>query len=1055
MDSLRSYFQRALSAAGLALLILVLASALLAGDAGASAPAQPLAQVNTSTPVLTSTPCVECPTTTATVTRTRTSTRTPTFTRTPTNTPTATSTPCVGCPTSTRTPTPCAGTASWRALTTPNGQGYSNPLYGIAVLSETDVWVVGETGPNPTNILIEHWDGASWTVVPTELAGSLRGIAAISPNDIWAVGFTTGAPAQPLTMHWDGTVWAQVPNPGGQFLHAVAGIASDDVWAVGKEGWYTKAMHWDGNEWTDVPMPELLNSNLYGITAISTNDVWAVGADGGQLRTLIMHWDGNNWSQITSPTPSTRTSLHSVAAVAPDDVWAVGWFDDTIEPERPLTMHWDGNTWTIVPAPGGGGSIFGGLILYGVDAVSTTEVWAVGEDYNDFNGSTITAVLRWDGTDWTRVPSASPRQYNKLRSVDMIGSNTGWAAGLSGDDSFHPNTLVERYGPPCVPPTPPPPTITPGGPTNTPTAVPPTNTPGGPTNTPMPPTNTPRPPTNTPRPPTATACPPGAPQVFSGAISTTDPEQQGRLYRDEPEGLCSVPVTCAAFDSVARHFDSYTLTNNSGSAVCVTVQVDTPECTGNNQVQSAAYLGSYNPNNICANFLADIGVSPAPSKTYSFRVPAGASFVVVINEVNAGAGCASYTVTVTGLPGPSCPTPAPTNTQAPATETIPQPPTGTAVIGSPTATTGPACATVTGSITLQDPIQGARLFRDGVADTCTTQQTCSAPYTGEFHYDTYSYRNMSDTAQCVTVDVSTECINNNYIFVAAYLGSFNPEDLCENWLADIGISPGPSGSFSFTVPPGATYVLNVHEVNAGAGCGSYTLNITGNGVCGPVLPSPTVTPVGGGCQISFSDVQPGSTFHTFVQCLACRGTLGGYADGTFRPNEQLTRSQLSKIMSNAAGFNWQPHGQTFEDVRPDNPFYQFIERLTSVGVLSGYPCGGLGEPCNGPLNRPYFRPYATATRGQISKIAFNSLQLGDVPQIGQMFEDVPEGSTFYDYVQMLASSGTMSGYQCGGPGEPCMPGNRPYFRPGNNVTRGQAAKIISNSFFPDCALSQP
>src|SRR5687767_15051504 len=131
MDSLRSYFQRALSAAGLALLILVLASALLAGDAGASAPAQPLAQVNTSTPVLTSTPCVECPTTTATVTRTRTSTRTPTFTRTPTNTPTATSTPCVGCPTSTRTPTPCAGTASWRALTTPNDQGYSNPPSGI------------------------------------------------------------------------------------------------------------------------------------------------------------------------------------------------------------------------------------------------------------------------------------------------------------------------------------------------------------------------------------------------------------------------------------------------------------------------------------------------------------------------------------------------------------------------------------------------------------------------------------------------------------------------------------------------------------------------------------------------------------------------------------------------------------------------------------------------------------------------------------------------------------------------------------------------------------
>jgi hypothetical protein len=30
------------------------------------------------------------------------------------------------------------------------------------------------------------------------------------------------------------------------------------------------------------------------------------------------------------------------------------------------------------------------------------------------------------------------------------------------------------------------------------------------------------------------------------------------------------------------------------------------------------------------------------------------------------------------------------------------------------------------------------------------------------------------------------------------------------------------------------------------------------------------------------------------------------------------------------------------------------------------------------------------------------------------------------------------------------PQNRPYFRPNNDVTRGQAAKIISNTFFPNC-----
>lgn len=41
-----------------------------------------------------------------------------------------------------------------------------------------------------------------------------------------------------------------------------------------------------------------------------------------------------------------------------------------------------------------------------------------------------------------------------------------------------------------------------------------------------------------------------------------------------------------------------------------------------------------------------------------------------------------------------------------------------------------------------------------------------------------------------------------------------------------------------------------------------------------------------------------------------------------------------------------------------------------------------------------------------------------------------------------ASRGILSGYACGGPGEPCAAGNKPYFRPNVNVTRRQAAKIV-------------
>jgi hypothetical protein len=39
----------------------------------------------------------------------------------------------------------------------------------------------------------------------------------------------------------------------------------------------------------------------------------------------------------------------------------------------------------------------------------------------------------------------------------------------------------------------------------------------------------------------------------------------------------------------------------------------------------------------------------------------------------------------------------------------------------------------------------------------------------------------------------------------------------------------------------------------------------------------------------------------------------------------------------------------------------------------------------------------------------------------------------------------VSGYPCGGDFEPCNPTNDPYFRPNNYVTRGQLAKIVSES----------
>jgi hypothetical protein len=137
-----------------------------------------------------------------------------------------------------------------------------------------------------------------------------------------------------------------------------------------------------------------------------------------------------------------------------------------------------------------------------------------------------------------------------------------------------------------------------------------------------------------------------------------------------------------------------------------------------------------------------------------------------------------------------------------------------------------------------------------------------------------------------------------------------------------------------------------------------------------------------GTQQTFEDVAPGSTFHVWIERLGARGVIGGYpCSGPFepcqapanrpyfRPNNPVTRGQLSKIVSGSAGWTETPTTQTFADVSPGSTFYLWVERMAARAVIGGYPCGGAGEPCLPPTNRAYFRPNNDATRSQMSKFA--------------------------------------------------------------------------------------
>jgi hypothetical protein len=85
--------------------------------------------------------------------------------------------------------------------------------------------------------VIEHWDGTSWSVVPSpnpnpQGNNSLVAIAAVNANDIWAVGHQL---LGPFTEHWDGTSWSIVATPSGvASLIGMTAFSDGTVVAVGQ-----------------------------------------------------------------------------------------------------------------------------------------------------------------------------------------------------------------------------------------------------------------------------------------------------------------------------------------------------------------------------------------------------------------------------------------------------------------------------------------------------------------------------------------------------------------------------------------------------------------------------------------------------------------------------------------------------------------------------------------------------------------------------------------------------------------------------------------------------
>ena len=237
--------------------------------------------------------------------------------------------------------------SAWSRQSVPQPAGTTNNSFnGLKALSASDAWAVGSSGTTFTGLsLAEHFNGVSWSAVPTPNPGTreniLTSVAGTASNDVWAVGYYRNLPygnriRLPLILHFDGSAWSQVPSPDsgpGQstYLYGVAVTSATDAWAVGYgSGQGAFVLHFNGSAWSLVSGPAL--SSLSGVAARSATDVWVCGSDSSGAAAMA-HFNGTSWST----TPVTVTGgvglplLNAVAVVDPNTEWAVG-------------SQWDGTT---------------------------------------------------------------------------------------------------------------------------------------------------------------------------------------------------------------------------------------------------------------------------------------------------------------------------------------------------------------------------------------------------------------------------------------------------------------------------------------------------------------------------------------------------------------------------------------------------------------------------------------------------------------------------------------------------------------------------------------
>ncbi len=172
-------------------------------------------------------------------------------------------------------------------------------------------------------------------------------------------------------------------------------------------------------------------------------------------------------------------------------------------------------------------------------------------------------------------------------------------------------------------------------------------------------------------------------------------------------------------------------------------------------------------------------------------------------------------------------------------------------------------------------------------------------------------------------------------------------------------------------------------------------------------------------RLDFSDTTEIPSWATeAIEELMGQGVIQGNDDGSFAPNRQLNRAEVSKIIVLSSGVDLDTTGGSpFPDVSEGDWFYDYVITMYNYGWINGYPDG-------------LFRPGVGINRAEIAKMVVNAFELEQDLSGAPHFDDTAESDWFYGYVETAYNNGLMRGYGDG------------TFGPANAVTRAETVKIV-------------